>query len=750
MKFAYFRNNINEYDFIYNSLKRLAENDCFSEIEQISKEYIEKYDGIIVKDNMTIAKQILSYGHKNVIVIPNFNDVENCDFLSFISNNNVKILCLSHKIYNKLINYNKKCFYIQCFNNPDEKLNQNAQIKGGLLIENYNIVNKGTYEYLLRNCSFIKSITVNIKNSVSNISELRKAELLGIKSLNLVEYDLEDSYFKTLLQENDIYIPGENNLDFQFEFLEAMNMGVCVVAPNKNLYNEYISNGTNGYLFEENNYYPLEFSNLKEIKKRTYESVYDGYDRWRRNSKNLTEFLSASTDYAKKYSLYYMWENAEKFLENKRDSKITMPKVSIVTVCRNAEKEIEETIKSCINQDYGNLEYVILDGLSNDGTIEIIKKYEARIDYWHSKADGGIYPAMIDSLEHTTGEFVIFMNAGDKFVSNDALSRMFKRMPANIDIAFGHHIYTTEEEGDRFHSANDFNSTWYRLKNGYLDFDWLGGMPCHQTVATRITVLKALKFNPNYKIAADHELYFRAKDAGYEFYNSNELISIYLGGGISANREELCVQEWQNMAGVYGIKEAADYFYNNFPGRNKKQQNIKLWFSIKKRLKHVKLIKLLKEKLDNVHKNKVEENVYWGKMEDGFKLFKKGIPSFIEEIQGLGSSEKWGRWTVEKKVIIKFKEPLPNKFKFIISGYAFGKNVGKEVMIKIGECTQAIIMESELGKSYGTIMENNFNSKTIEIIIPNPNSPYELYGSQCNDKRKLGLGISEINIRECK
>lgn len=750
MKFAYITNNINKDDLIYDLLNKIGEYDCFDGSEQISKEYAEKYDSIIIKGNLIIAKQIVLHKHKNIIVIPSFKDIEDIDFLSFISNNNVKILCLSHKIYSKLIGYNQRCFYSQYFTNTIETSKQNTEIKGGLLIENYNTDNKNIYEYLLRNCNFISNITVNVKNNSSDINELKGAELLGIKNFNVVEYEFGDSYFKTLLQQNDVYIPAENNADFQFEFLDAMNMGLCVVAPNRNLYNEYISNGTNGYLFEETNYYPLEFNGLKEIKKRTYEYIQDGYDRWQANYKNLIEFINVSVNETKKYLLYSMWEDAENSLKDETILKSIMPKVSVVTVCRNAEKEIEETVESIINQDYSNLEYVILDGLSNDGTTNIIKKYEDKIDYWHSKADDGIYPAMLDSLEYTTGEFVIFMNAGDKFVSNDALSRMFRRIPNNVDIAFGHHIYTTEQDGDRLHSANDFNSTWYRLKNGYLDFDWLGGMPCHQTVATRIEVLKKLKFNPNYKIAADHELYFRAKRAGYTFYNSNELISVYVGGGISSNRVELCIQEWQNMAGEYGIKDAADYFYNDYPGRNIEQPGIKLWVSIKKKLKHIKLLKLIKVKLDITRKNKIEEKVYWDRLEEGFKLFKHGIPSFIEEVQGLGNNESWGRWTVEKKVRIKFKEPLPNKFEFIINGYAFGKNVGEKVTIKIGECTQTIIMEAELGKLYNAIMKNDTNDKTIEIIIPNSNSPYELYGSQCNDKRKLGLGISEINIRECK
>lgn len=94
------------------------------------------------------------------------------------------------------------------------------------------------------------------------------------------------------------------------------------------------------------------------------------------------------------------------------------PLVSIITVVYNADNCLEETIKSVINQNYKNIEYIIIDGGSTDNTLSIIKKYEKQIKMWISEPDNGIYEAMNKGISLCQGEIVGIINAGDTYTSN--------------------------------------------------------------------------------------------------------------------------------------------------------------------------------------------------------------------------------------------------------------------------------------------------------------------------------------------
>ena len=104
---------------------------------------------------------------------------------------------------------------------------------------------------------------------------------------------------------------------------------------------------------------------------------------------------------------------------NRLDTK-HYPKISIITVCLNSEKTILKCMNSVINQKYpkNKIEYILIDGGSTDKTVEIIKKKENKIKYWHSKKDKGIYDAMNIGLKHCTGEIIGILNSDDIFFKN--------------------------------------------------------------------------------------------------------------------------------------------------------------------------------------------------------------------------------------------------------------------------------------------------------------------------------------------
>ena len=104
------------------------------------------------------------------------------------------------------------------------------------------------------------------------------------------------------------------------------------------------------------------------------------------------------------------------------------PTFSIITITYNAVRLVEQTLLNVLSQSYPNIEYIVIDGGSTDGTVDIIKRYESGLAYWVSEPDKGIYDAMNKGLQKATGDYVWFINAGDSLCSSDTVSSMGRRI----------------------------------------------------------------------------------------------------------------------------------------------------------------------------------------------------------------------------------------------------------------------------------------------------------------------------------
>src|ERR1700753_3551193 len=130
------------------------------------------------------------------------------------------------------------------------------------------------------------------------------------------------------------------------------------------------------------------------------------------------------------------------------------PKLSVITVVYNDVKGIERTMLSVLNQTYPNIEYILIDGLSTDGTLDIIKKYQDRIKLISEK-DAGIYDAMNKGLAIATGDYVLFMNSGDELYSRETVANVFAAA-TDADIYYGETEMINangESLGQRRHAA---------------------------------------------------------------------------------------------------------------------------------------------------------------------------------------------------------------------------------------------------------------------------------------------------------
>ena len=176
------------------------------------------------------------------------------------------------------------------------------------------------------------------------------------------------------------------------------------------------------------------------------------------------------------------------------------PKITVVTITFNAEKFLEDTILSVINQDYPNIEYIIIDGASSDGTLDIIKKYEKHITFWISEPDNGIYYAMNKGIDKATGEWINFMNAGDSFVNNSVLSDIVKFLDEQSLVVVGYTNILNESK------QVIYSELPMQIENILTDFR------CnHQSTFTKMEIAKNTLFNTTYKFAADVDFFMKIK-----------------------------------------------------------------------------------------------------------------------------------------------------------------------------------------------------------------------------------------------
>ncbi len=198
--------------------------------------------------------------------------------------------------------------------------------------------------------------------------------------------------------------------------------------------------------------------------------------------------------------------------------------VTVVTVTYNAEDLLEETILSVINQSYNNIEYIIIDGASTDGTLDIIKKYEDKIDYWISEPDDGIYFAMNKAIEKATGKWINFMNAGDTFFDNETVSYVMEHRTKDDELIYGD--YQIKKTGE-VKKARD-KSEWYT----FMPF-------CHQTLFTRTSIIKEELFDTSFRLAADHNFIVKMYSARKKFDYLDATIAIFDEGGFAESNRFL-------------------------------------------------------------------------------------------------------------------------------------------------------------------------------------------------------------------
>ena len=234
------------------------------------------------------------------------------------------------------------------------------------------------------------------------------------------------------------------------------------------------------------------------------------------------------------------------------------PLISVITVVYNAKEHVEKTILSVLGQTYDNVEYIIVDGASTDGTIDIIKKYKNELDYYISSLDEGVYDAMNRGVELATGLWLNFLNAGDRYVDDHVLSSVVDSLNHEKDANYGVVAggYILEKAGSKHLPQRNRNVV---MSGGILT--------CHQAMFFNKDLLREdIFYDIRYKICADNDMMMRIIKGGIPIKYIDKEICYFQDGGISSRvelvnkkRKEKYLSIFRNF-GLFGVIRA--FLYN--------------------------------------------------------------------------------------------------------------------------------------------------------------------------------------------
>ncbi|MFT4304766.1 MAG: glycosyltransferase family 2 protein [Candidatus Woesearchaeota archaeon] len=248
-----------------------------------------------------------------------------------------------------------------------------------------------------------------------------------------------------------------------------------------------------------------------------------------------------------------------------------MKKISIITVVFNNKKGLERTIKSVINQTYKCYEFIIIDGGSTDGTLDVIKKYSKHITTWVSEKDKGIYDAMNKGIKFAKGEYVYFLNSGDFFCNDSVLDKVY-----NIITKYKYDLYCG--------NVRVLYDKFDRIMTGSLQSLKKGQIPPHQATFAKSSYLKKNLFDIRYKSSGDLDFYCKAYKNNLSFHFFNIIVAYMPSGGMSSNKNISYKESYQVIKKYFGRYYAYKYFI----------LNIVIEQSIKKLLLFLRLEKLYK------------------------------------------------------------------------------------------------------------------------------------------------------------
>lgn len=537
-----------------------------------------EYDLIVCLQTEFLAPYLLRYNN-NVVIIPMYDGAHRWSDGFWRQCTRARIINFCRRAHEQHTALGCDSYYFKFAPNP-------ADFKQ---VDNFDVMQAFFWERLPNsniNANYV--LDMLSKTSVKKV-HIHQApddgEKTDIKSkkfeLSTSEWFENFSDFQAVMNESNVFVQPREREGIGKAFLEAMAMGQCVIAPGFPTMDEYITNAVNGLLFSPNSVPDFKILTPKFAKRMgqnaryTIESIHE---EWLLSETRFLDLLGATKgtrDHKEGYKFESRKEKKDKTKikpksSRRKSGKTVKGRVTVATVAFNPGNDILRTIESVKSLKHKDIEYIVIDGGSNDGTLDVLSENAAHIDYWRSERDLGPFDAMNKAASYATGEYIIFMNAGDVFYHKDVFKNVFRPFADEDnrpEIIFGHHYWKKRDGSVERKIARSFDESWGRLLYATVDLGWLTGIPCHQSTLTRTDFLRENPYDLSYHLCADHELLFRTKHLKGSVMHSNCTISIYEEGGLTSQNMDRLNVEWYDLAKKYSPDNASvDELYSSSAG----------------------------------------------------------------------------------------------------------------------------------------------------------------------------------------
>ncbi len=486
-----------EYEITHVNL-----NPYTNQYEGVEQAQNKKYDVLVVfqvmpeldflTDNFVFAQKIF---------IPMYDYITTRNYDPWPEYRSFKIINFSMTLHKQLLQRGYKSYYIQFFPEPVENIEYGDE-KSVFFWQRMEMINANTVVELLKNMGINH---MHIHKALDPYQKFEEPDSIDI-DISCSEWLEKASDIQTIIKKSAYYIAPRPYEGIGMSFLEAMAMGRCVIAPDRPTMNEYIKDGVNGVLYNLNDPFPLKIENVREIQKNAAAYIVAGYNKWENSKMDILKWMEEDIDW---------------------------PLVTVITVEKDVVKSgRKDTFQQCIesvhNQHYPNIEHLIIDGESKDGTLNMLVQY-GKLGWikFISKPDMGMYEAMNRGITYAKGKYIVFLNSDDYFHNPNAIwESVYSLENSQADFSFA---------SNRIAGKNDSDLVLRKPEIG----SFIVQMPfCHQTMFAKKEMLLGIgMFNEKYKSAADYDIVLRAILAGYKYVEVETDIVTYRRGGVSESNQ---------------------------------------------------------------------------------------------------------------------------------------------------------------------------------------------------------------------